>query len=323
MSQGTDFIIGIARQSSGGTAANVNSLDYVEFVSESLGRNIPPLISQGIRNLFDENDEIQGPNTVDGDLTIEARPIELGHMLRTFCNSYAVTAANSGFEHTFDLEQSDWDPTFAKQPVTIHKGMATGSAQTLYDLNANIFEFSLTAGEFLMAKIEFVGGQLSQVAEETPTFESGRRFAWDQSSVSFGGSSAPGQKLTELVISVDEKLEAMHTVRNSTQPSRIHRTDFRSFEISGTMKFDDQAELQDYFNQTEKELLIHLEGENTSGSENDSLTISMPSFKYREYKPEGAGPGKVEVSFTGSAKYNTGSGHSLTFTLVNTHASYA
>lgn len=317
MSQGTDFILGIALQTSGGTAANVNSLDWMEFVSESLGRNIPPLVSQGNRGVFDENDEIQGPNTVDGEYTIEARPIELGKMLRAMFGDYSVSGTGS-YSHSYKPEQADWDPIFAKQPVTIHKGMATGSAQTLYDLNANLLELSLTAGEYLMAKLEFVGGQLSQIAEDTPVFETGRRMAWDQSSVSFGGSSAPGQKLTELTLSIDDKLEAMHTVRASTFPSRIHRTDYRSIEISGTMKFDDQSELQEYFSQSERQLIIHFDGEGA-----DAFTIDMPAFKYREYRPEAGGPGKVEVSFTGSAKYHVGSGTAVEFTVVNTRATYA
>jgi hypothetical protein len=323
MSQGTDFKIGMAFQNSGDTVASVTSLQWFEFTSESFGRNIPPLVSQGIRNVFDENDEIQGPNTVDGDFSIEARPIELGWILKAMCGVSSVTEVGSALEHTFQLEQSDWSGTFAKQPVTIHKGLGVGSAEQCYDLNCNILELSCVAGEHLIARSEFVGGQLSQIAEATPTFESGRRFAWDQSSISIADSAGVGQKMTELTITIDEKLEAMHTLRASQQPSRIHRTDFRSIEVSGTMKFDDQSEMQEYFNFSERPLVATFAGvtEIASGYVN-KLEISIPNYKVREFKPEASGAGKVEVSFTGSAKYNTGSGSAVQFTLVNTQLTY-
>lgn len=323
MSNGANFKIGIAWQNSGDAVADVGSLQWMEFMSESMGRNIPPLIAQGARGLFDENDEVEGPNTVDGDFDIEARPIELGWMLKAICGVTSSVAVGSAFQHVFQLEQSDWDGLFAKQPITIHKGMAVGSAQQLYDLNASSFELSVANGDFLKAKLEFVGGQLTQIVEETPTFETGRRFTWDNSSVTIAGSASPGQKMTELTVTINENLEAQHTLRNSTQPSRVQRTDYRSIEIAGTMKFDDQTELQEYFDQTDRELIANYSGvtEVASGFVN-SLTVKMPRFKYREYKPEGGSPGKVEVSFTGAAKYDVGSATSIMFILVNTRATY-
>lgn len=323
MSHGTDFKIGIAWQNSGDAVADVASLQWMEFTTETMGKNIPPLVAQGMRNVFDENDEIGGPATVDGELEIECRPLDIGWMLKAMCGASSVTAVGSAFQHTFELEQSNWDNIFPKQPITVHKGMAVGSAQQLYDLNASALEIMCSAGEYLKAKLEFKGGQLSQIAEETPTFTTGRRFAWDQSSVTIAGSASPGQKMTEFSIKIDDKLEAQHTLRASQDPNRVVRTDFRSIELGGTMKFDDQSELQEYFGATERALVATWKGSTEVASGyTDMFSITIPRYKLREYKPEGSSPGKVEVSFTAAAKYDSSSGGAVLFTLVNTRATY-
>lgn len=326
MSLAQNFKMGLAWQTSGDAVASVSSLQWVEHTNETLGREIPPLIVQGMRGALDEGDDQEGANTVAGELEIEARPIETGWFLKAMCGSYAVDEPDTGlFVHTFQPEQSDWDGLFAKQPMTIHKGMDVGSAQLFYDLNANVLEMTVANGDFLKAKLEFVGGQLNQVAESSPTYETGRRFTWSMNSLSIAGDGGIGAKFTELTININENLEAQHTLRASLYPSRIQRTDYRSIEISGTVKFDDQDEMQEFFSQSERELIATFEDtsvEVSSGYYN-TLVIKAPRFKYREYKPESTGAGKVEVSFTGACKYDVESLTAIQFTLTNTQDTYA
>lgn len=314
--------IGVALQNSYGTA-NVSSLQWVPFTSEGLGLNIPPLISQAMRGVHDEGDHYAGPRSIDGDLSVEAQPIAIGQLLAAFFGRPTSTqfAATGVYEHAYIPGSADFDENCAKVPVTILKNFDVGSAEQLSDLNASTFEMSITNGEFLSANIGFVGGNFEQIAPVTPSFATGKRWTWDQSSVDIGG--AANCDIKDLSISVDDSLEAQHTLCGSAYPSRIKRTGFRSTSISGTLDFASQDEFQEFLNQTERELDLTLTGavEVSSGYYN-SLRIQVPLLRHTEFKPVAGGAGNIEVGFSSKGVYSVDSGTALKVSLVNTQTAY-
>lgn len=315
--------LGIALQNSWGTP-NVSSLYWLPFNSEGIGLNIPPLISQANRGVFDEGDHYAGPRSVDGDLSVEAQPIAIGALLAAFFGSPVSTKADSAavYDHVYQPPTSDYDTTYsAKRPVTIVKNLEVGSAEQFSDLNAATLELAINNGEFLMATVGFVGGHFQQVAPITPSFPVGKRWTWDQTSVSLAGSA--NGNVSQLSLALDESIEAQHTLSGSSYPSRVKRTGFRMTNVSGTMKFDDQDEYQQFLAQSERELDVTLTGavEVSSGYYN-ALRLQVPLLRHTEFKPVAGGPGEIEVSFSSKGVYSVASGTAVRVTLTNTQTAY-
>lgn len=320
---GQTATIGIALQNSWGTT-NVDSLHWIPYTSEGIGLNIPALISEEMRGVFDEGEHYNGPRTIDGDMTVVAKPVSLGAILAAFFNSPTSTKADSAdvYSHVYTPPTSDYDTDYcAKVPLTIIKNTDVGSASLYSDMNASTLEFSINNGEFLGASVSFVGGHFQQIAPITSTYDTGKRWTWDQTSVEVDGV-ANGEYLS-LTVGIEEGIEPVHTLSGSSYPTKIKRTGSRVTNVSGTLKFTSQDEYQAFLNSSEREVDITLTGnvEISSGYYN-SLRIQVPLMRHIELKPVVGGPGEVEVSFTSKGVYSVDSGCAVRITLVNTQTAY-
>lgn len=314
--------LGISFQDSGGTS-NVDSMHWLPFVNEGVGLDIPPLVSQNMRGVFDEGQDYQGAKMIAGDIVAEAQPLPIGVMLKAVFGEPSTVTSGSLYTHTFKPRTSDWDSKFANQPFTLHKflGDTGGSAQLFYDLNGNTLQLGVGAGEFLTATMGVVGGTHSQVAPSAASFPTGNRFTWDVASLSIGGSAI--DHFSQFSVMLSEQLEAQHTVNGSKYPSRIKRTGFRTVEVSGTLKFETQNELDDFLAGTTQAAFINFVGaSNITSGYNEALLLTLPELVWRENKPAAGGPGAIEVSVTGKGQYHVGSANALTVTLVTTQAGY-
>ena len=320
MSYGQKSHVAISFQNSYGTA-NTTSLHHMQHLDESVGLNIPPLIDESARGVFDEGDGYAGPHTVDGDLTINAKAQPLGVLLRGLLGA-ATTTAVTLTAHLFKPRTSDFDKFSAGDPLTYFKYLDDGGSATLfYNLNLSALEFGANNGEFLTAKASFVGGTLSQNVDIAASFPTGKRFTWDASSLQLGGAAVA--TFRQLTIKIDESLEAMHTLSNSLYPSRVKRTANRVIEVGGTVIFDDQVEYQKFIAQTEQSFKVAFAGKTNVGSGGvEKIVFDIPLLRYTEFKPVAGAAGKLEVGFTGMAKYSTTSATSIAITLTNTRTAY-
>lgn len=324
---GQNSVLAISFQDSAGTS-NVDSLHFVPFTSEGLALIKEPLTSEQMRGIFDEGPDSEGMNSVEGDVEVEAQSIALGAMLTAVFGKPTTTAVGSGFEHVWTPQTSDWSTRLANLPVTVYKHLSDpGSAHVFYDLNGSSIELSSAAGEFLNAIVSFVGGKEEQIEALTPSYPDEVRWPWDVASLQLapnsGDSLSALDTIMDFTITVDEQLEAQHTHSATKTPSRIKRTGFRTVEVSGTMKFEDQDEYQQYKAQSERAFQAHFRGPaEISSGVRESLTIDIPAFRLRELPPSAEGAGPIEVSFTAAGKYHTGSGTAIQVTLVNTQAAY-
>lgn len=315
-------VVGITFQNSYGTAGAVNSVHFIPNLSENLKLNIPPLYSENMRGIFDEGDSYDGPRTVDGDISCEAQPIPLGVLFKTILEEVSVVNSGSIYTRVFKPRVSDFDESCANVPVTAYAYRDTGSAMIYSDLNGAMLELGVANGEFLKAKVSFVGGTFSQNASVSATFPTGKRWTWDTSSLSFGGVAV--SEVSALTVTLDDGgLEAMHTFNNSKYPSRIKRTSFRTIAIDATFKFDNQTEYQKFLAQTEQKLELTFTGptEIQSGYY-DKVVLILPAMRYEEAAPAAEGPGQIEMSVTARGKYHVGSGNGLEIQLTNTQAVY-
>lgn len=321
MSYGQDSNLGITFQNSWDSVGDVGSLHFLPFISESIGKNIPPLVSNTMRGIHDEGDSFQGPHTNDGDIEVEAQAIPLGVLLKSVLELTATVTSDGIYTHTFKPRAADWDEVSANQPVTIYKYLQTGSAMRYTNMVGNTLELKVTNGEFTKAKVGFVGGGFDQIANTAATFPVGNLWTWDAASISFGGTAV--DEIEELTITLDETIEAMHTLNNTLLPSRAKRTGFRSVAVDMTLKFDNQTEFQQFIAQSERELLVTMLGDSEIQSGyNEELTIRLPKMRYEEFKPVSTGPGEISVTTKARGKYRADSATSMWLTLVNTQSVY-
>lgn len=300
----------------------VGSFHFIPFLSESIGPEIPELVSQNIKGILDENESYQGAKTAGGDIECEAQPIALGALLRCVLDTVTVTTSDNIYTHTFAPRTSDFDDRAANTPVTVYKYLDDGgSAHLNYNLVGNTLELSLSAGDFLKAKVGFVGGNYTQTSALSATYPTGNRYTWDVASVALDG--AADATMEEFTLTVEEGVEASHTLNNSQWPSRAKRSGFRTIGVSGTYKFDNQTEFQKFLTSSEQTFDVTLTGttEIQSGYY-ETMEIKVPLLRHTELKPAAGGPGLLTASFTAKAKYDTTSTAGLVVTLINTQATY-
>lgn len=320
MSYGQESQIGISFQNSFGTSLQ-DSVFWIPKMSEGLNKEIPPLIEQNLKGIFDEGAHYEGPHSVNGPIETEANPVSLGVMLKCVMGEPTTVTSDSLYTHTFKPRTSDWDGLAANVPVSIEKYLGVGSADLFSDMNGSSLTLSIANGELMKAAVEFVGGTHAQQANTAASYPTNNLWTWDATSVSIGGSGK--SEIMDMSITLNENLEAMHTLGATKTPSRIKRTGFRTVEISGTIKFDDAVEYQAFLDQSEREMIMHFEGTTAVQSGyNEACTITLPSLRIIELKPAAGGPGEIEVGITAKGVYNTNSATSMQVELRNGQSGY-
>ncbi len=322
MAYGQKSHVGVIFQDSYGTPGSVNSIHFIPFLSETLNLAIPPMYSENIRGVFDEGDTYEGPRMVEGEIDTEAQPISFGAMLKCILEETSVVQSIGLYTRTFKPRVSDFDEVSANNPVTAYKYLDTGSAKLFSDLNGATLEIGIANGELFKSKVGFVGGNFSQNAAVAASFPVGKRWTWDQTSITLAGVA--NTKVGNMTITLDDGgLEATHTVRTSKYPSRIKRSGFRTIAVDGTLKFDNQDEYQEFISQSERELVLAFTGNvEVQSGYFDTAIIKLPLLRYEEAAPTAEGPGEIEMSVTARGKYSVDSGTAMEITLINTQAAY-
>ena len=320
MPYGLDSKLGLSFQTSYGTALT-SSMHWLEPINDSIGLKKAQITRQGMRGIYDEGAYQEGVNTVDGDITIEAKAIPLGVLLSA-TNLDAVVTSGTMYTHTFKPRTADWDSYSAERPFTYHKGMGdTGSAQLYADMNGNNLELSIANGELLTAKMGMIGGTYSQIAAIAASYSTGDALQWSVSSISIAGTARDNIKA--LTITQDNTLEAKHVLKATKYPSRVKRSGQRSISIAGTFLFDNQTDLQTFVSQAEQRLLLSLvTATQIQSGYYESFTVDVPSMRFTEMPQAISGVGEMEIGFSAKGVYNVGSACAITYTLVNTKAAY-
>lgn len=321
MPYGNDAVIGIAMQNSFGTVAAVGSIHQVPLLNEDYGLKQEELISQNMNGRFDQGDSYSGKRQYGGTLECEAQPKALGVLLTAAINDPTVATSGTLKTYTFAPRTGDWGTHSPNRPFTYYKYLAEGgSAQLFYDLCGSRLELQLSEGGFLMARLAAVGGKTSAVASQALTLDSGRRWPWNQGSLSLNGTAVGIASDFSLVH--DEGINPRWFIDASLSAGRARREQSRTVRVSGTLLFESQAELDNFKNETTQPLVLTVQDTSTAVQSGyfNTLQISIPTFRWTDFPTPIRGPNALEVSFAGRGQYNTGSGHSVRYTLQNTYA---
>lgn len=316
MSYGQDARIGISFQNSYGTV-NTASMHWIAPISESVDLKKAQIVQKGLRGIYDAGQSQEGLNTVDGDISIEAKANGLGVLLEaTHASSLAITSGGL-YTHVFRPRTADHQTLCAERPFTYLKYLGdTGSAHRFYDLNGTNLELSISNGELLTAKMGVVGGNFDRIAAVAATYSESNVLDWSVGSISLSGSGL--QNVRALTVTEELNLTAKHVIESSGNrfPSRIKRNDARTVAVAGTLIFDDQSQANMFLNQSEQRLAVFLKGTSlVQSGYYETLLIDVPSLRFTEHPVPVGGPGEIEVSFKADGKYNVGSGTAIQYTL--------
>ncbi len=302
-------------QNSFGTAL-VESLEAVPVTEAGLVKSIDEIVSAEMSGRFDEPPSYEGLNTFEGDIVMEANPIAMGWFMKSVVGLTSTTSDTNLQTHLFNPRTSDFDVLAATNPLTIEQHYDVGSAAQFSDLCGNSLTFNIANGELLTMGCNLVGTTMTRVVASSPTFPAAKTFAWNQFSGSYNGGAIVD--LMDLSITINNNLEARNFLGVSKSPRKIKRTGFQTIEIAGSMVFQTHSYWLAYEAQSEVPLILTF----TSAQTPNILKFDMPAFRFSTYEPTIAGPGLIEASFSGKAKYLTTSAQAIAITLVNTFAGY-
>lgn len=319
---GMDASVGICFQNSFGTALT-SSMHWISQLSEDIALKKEPIISEGMRGVYDEGAIYEGLNSVEGGIEAEAHPISVGALLKTVLGNPTSVTSGAIFTHTFKPRTSDFDQYAAGQPCTIVKHLGdAGSAHRYYDMVGGELELSCSAGEFLKVKVGFTGGKYDQVAEIAASYPTGDSlFTWDVASFSIGGSAV--NDLSEWSLTLSENLANQHTMNGLKTPAKTKRDGFRTLEIAGTLIFDTQTEYQQFLSQSEREMDVTLKtASQIQSGYYETLRIQTPKMRYTEFPPTQNAAGQLEVGVSAKGVYSVTSATALQITLINSKSGY-
>lgn len=319
MPYGNTGHVGISFQSSFGTS-NTTSFHFMPFISETFQAKIPELVSEGMRSRYEEGPTFQGVKEVTGDLVTEVHPILIGKAMKAWANAAASSLQTSAYLHTFIPAQTEFDALTPVYPVTAEVYRATGSATLYYDLGLNNFNLEIAHGALLKATWSFVGGRFAKSVKSTPSYLIGSEFTWNQASISLGGTGFGTFK--SLSFAFSNALKSYGTIDGTLYSSRMVRDGFRTLEISGVQILDGDTQKDLFLAGTAQNLTVTVVGQAVSSAHNAMLKIEVPAMIYTEFPDNVSGPGLIEVSWKAKAVYESGSGHMVKMTLVNTQAAY-
>jgi hypothetical protein len=318
---GMDSKVGISFQNSYGTS-NVASLHWLQPISDSVALKKADIVRKGLRGIYGESAHIEGANSVAGDISIEADGISAGVLLSAVMNRTTATSG-SLYSHVFKPRTADFDTTLcAERPFTYHKHLGdTGSAHLYSDMCGESLDITIANGQLLTMKMSMLGGTYAQAAASAATYYTGVPLDWSVTSLSIAGVAR--NNIDSMTVSYKNALAAKNTLMTGKYPDRVKRTGPQVIDVSGTLLFDNQTDLQNFISQTRQRLVVNAVGTlNITSGYNETLTIDVPSLLINDFPQGVPGPGELSVSFKGSGEYNVGSACAIAITLVNSKAGY-
>lgn len=319
MAYGMKSHMGVSLQNSWGTSM-ATSKDYVQFASETLAEDIPSNVMEGMKGRYEEPGSYEGTHAIAGDILMEVHPVVMGKFILGWCGqSSAPALASSVYAHSMIPVTAEFDPQASLRPLTIEMNRDAGSAYQYYDMLVDQITFEYAHGALLKSTVNLLGGKFEKLAKTTAAYLPGSNFPWNTTSVSFGGAAI--DEISQMTITCANQLEAIGTLDGTKTPNRIKRSGYRTVEISGTILFVDNTEADKFLAMSDQRVIVFSKGE-TIGNAANSLKIDVPNFQYTAFPINVGGAGKIEVGFTGKAKFNETSNYLIEFVMSNTRAAY-
>jgi hypothetical protein len=258
-----------------------------------------------------------GMETIAGDIVIEVQPQTIGYLLRSALGAPVVSGAEAPYVHTFTPVQSDFAAKCALPPYSLEVHRDLASAFQFAGCVVNNIQFAWGVDQkILRCTASILGKSVTLITKTTPSFEAANPFTWEQGTYKTGNPLAAIDTLNAIQITLNNSLEAVATLNNTNEISRIRRNGFRTVAVQFTFEVEDLTEYNKFAAQSENAF----EFEFTSGD--DKIKFDLPKVRYTSYPLAVGGPGRLTVAVAGKAKYDSVTSKAIGVVLTNGKASY-
>lgn len=309
--------IGIGKETAFGSGVAVT--DYIEALSENLTLAIDRYEIKNIVGRYSEPDDMAGMKRNGGDIVFPADPVFMGHVLRGTHNVMSGSVVLSGFlfKNEFTLGATDFSSDSPFQPYTFEIFRDVTSSQRYTSGVFNRLQFSIQPNQDLRVTANILAKGTSEIAKTSPSFTSSPQypFAFDTASISIAGAGS--SMIEALTVTIDNQLEGIAVLNNSTEIARVRRSGFQTVRIGGTIGFDNLTEYAVFKAQTEQRFLV-----NFTRASSFNLTLDMPKVVYTAFPLGIPGRTRLTVGFEGMARYHAGSLTAIKIDLTSTKSNY-
>lgn len=307
--------VGIAKETTFGTP--VTASDYLQIVSESISHNIEEVVREAIRGIADEPASLEGLTTITGDIVVEVQPQTIGYLLRSALGAPVSTGAATQYKHVFTPVQSDFATKCALPPYTLEVHRDLDQAFQFSGCAVNSLQFSWGVDQkILRCTASILGKSITLIAKTSPTFEAANPFTWEQATYKTGAPLAAIDTLTAIQITINNNLEAVATLNNTKEISRIRRNGYRTVELQLTYEVEDLTEYNRFKAQSENAFEFDFI------SEDNKIKFGLPKVRYTSFPLAVSGSGRLTVAVAGKAKYDTATSKAIGIELTNSKVSY-
>lgn len=314
MAQGELGHVGIGRQTAFGTAVSVT--DYAAIDSETLSARIDRVMAGLIAGRFGEPTKTKGLTRVEGEITTKVHPVEIGHFLHGALNTVSGSVVLSGFLWSlrFSPTQSDFSTISPLTPYTLEVFRDVTSAFRYHSALFGRLEIGVQAGQAAMARIGMVAQAEGIVAKTTPSFHTADPFAFDAHSISIAGSGI--DIFEEFSVAIDQQLEGIPTLNNTSTISRVRRRGHQQVRVSGMIDLARLAEYGDFVNQTQQLMRMSF-----FRAPSHALVITVPRLVWTSF-PANLGTGRISARLEGEGDWDPTSSYAVDYLLTTVKSNY-
>lgn len=311
--------IGIGKETTWGIA--VAATDYIEALNESIVGTIDRFETRNIIGGLHEPDDSAGVQHYEGAVVFPAHPENVGHALNGVLGVNSITQVLSGFLHTndFTFKKTLGNSLHPLDPYTIevYRPGATdiSSAFQYAGVQFTSVELNLAPNQDLRVTANVIAKDQVPIVKTSPSFPSSPVAMLDFTTASLQLGAAAVARIEALTVTLDNQLEAIPTLNNSTVIARIRRSGAQMVRISGTVEFEDFTDYDAFKAQTEQRLVASV-----TRADSFALVVDVPRAVFSEYPVQIPGRERLTVDFAMIGRFHTGSANAVkvSLTTVNT-----
>ena len=318
MGYGIKGHVGLAKETTWGTP--VAATDYVKIMNEGMAVSIDRFDTINVHGSLAEPDDSAGIRRIEGDIEFGGHPVSIGYFLKSAFVQSSATEVASGVLWSTQF----WTPTAdfstgacAGSPLTFEVFRDVTSSVQYSGCVVNQLTLGFAPNQDIRCTAAVIGKSSTVIAATTPTFPGSpaQPFTFDSCSLQLAGAATA--RIEALQIVVDNQLEGIPALNNSTAIAKILRRGPQMLNITGTIDFADLTEYLDFINQTERQLIAHV-----TKSSSFSMTVDIPRMVYTAFPGQIGGRERITVDFEGKGYYHTGSATAINVQLTTVKSDY-
>lgn len=268
---------------------------------------------------------LRGAETVGIEMSLDARPQPLCHILRSLCGPPTSTQPDATghpnvWRHTFKWpRQNTFSEVCRPNPYTIDIFRDLETVVRRYP-GCGVSKLGLavsTDNKLWRCECSWVGKAWpSTQPKGSPTYPSVQPWMFSATTVTVAGGAY--SELQELSLEIDEKLEGQLLIAGSRVIEELLSSDMPEAVLSGTALPRSVTEYEAFRSYALRQWEILATGETISGTYTHQLKIVMPKVMYTDYPIPVSGPERLTADWKAAVYYDDASQAAIIFEITTT-----